>query len=186
MNRIIAIDIDGVLNDYPKTWVDYANGELYTEYENLSQLKQGVSYTDYNALKRKYRTSRIKETFEPKEGAKELLNFLKSKGYFIVIMTSRPIEEYNELLFQTINWLRKNGLEYDFLYFSKRKHLDIIEKFNNLSFMIEDNRAYANAVSNHGYRVFLVDNEYNKGETNNGVIRVHNLSEISEYISKEE
>ena len=184
--KFIAIDIDGVLNDYPRCWVKYANSVLDTNFEDLFELKSNVPYRRYNDVKSQYRKSGHEETLPIKENAEILLDMLKDRDYFIIIMTARPINKYNESLVQTVNWLRKNKLQYDFLYFSDRKHLDIIEKFKNLEFMIEDNRAFANDVSAQGYRVFLVNNEYNYGKTNDGVIRVNSLLEILDYLEKED
>lgn len=183
--KIIAIDIDGVLNNYPQSWVQFANERSDDNYQDLYSLKEQLTHRHYKDLKHLYRTSGVKEYLPTKRHAFELLHELKLRGYFITIMTSRPINEYNNLLLQTINWLRKNNLEHDFLYFSDRKHLDIIEKFKNLEFMIEDNRAFANEVSKHGYRVFLVTNEYNSGPTGHGVIRVDDLLDILDYLDKE-
>lgn len=185
MKKIVAIDIDGVLNDYPQTWIDFVNSRIGSSFTNLNDMKSSLTQRRYSELKKEYRTSGIKATLPLKEHAYDFLQFLRSKNYFVVVMTSRPIEEYNELLFQTTEWLNTNDLEYDFLYFSKRKHLDIIEKFKSMEFMVEDNRSFANDVSKHGYRVFLMNNEYNVGETNPGVIRVDSLAEIIEYLKKE-
>lgn len=181
MKKIAVFDIDGVLNYYPQTWITFINEMLKTNYKTLYEMKDAIPYKRYKQLKELYRTSGYKETLEIRTGADNLLQELRSE-YFIILMTARPIERYNELLQQTKNWLNNNFIYSDFLYFSSTKHLDIIQKFKNISFMVEDNRYFANEVGKQGYKVFLLDNEYNQGDLNENVKRIKELEEIYDAI----
>lgn len=176
------VDIDGVLNYYPDTFVDFVNNKLLSNFKDLNDIKDRLSYSLYKELKHEYRASGYKENLKPREGAYELLQYIKRKGYYIIILTARPIDKVNSLVMQTTNWLKKNGLEYDYLTFEKDKDLEILKKFKNIKFAIDDNRALANKISIQGYKVFLINNIYNNGEIVNNVIRVNNLAQINNYI----
>lgn len=180
MKKIIGIDIDGVLNNYPNTWVSYLNTTLGTDFRTLYEAKDTLPYSKYKKLKSGYRDNGFSEKLEPKEGAVEFLQSLKSMGYYIIIITSRPIDEHNSLLQQTTEWLKSKNLYYDFLYFSHSKHLDIIRKFKRIEFLVEDNLKFANDVSDHGYPTYLINNRYNQGDADEMVHRVSGLTEIIE------
>ena len=45
-------------------------------------------------------------------------------------------------------------------------------KYPSMKFMVEDNRDIANMVSSWGYKVYLIDNQYNSGEIHKNVVRL--------------
>jgi len=173
-----VFDIDGVLNYYPNTWIEFANERAQRNCKTLDELKNGLSYITYKRIKEEYRECGIKETFKVRENALELLTLLKEKDFYILVVTARPISKCNSLMAQTTNWLKKNNLPYDNIFFSEKKHLSILEYFNDIEFVVEDNRAYANDIAKHNYKVFLLDNDYNQGDINHLVRRITNLNQI--------
>ena len=72
-----VIDIDGVLNYYPQTQIDYFNLCLGTNYKTLSEIKEAVSYKDYKYYKTQYRMSGFKHNAKPSKGASKLLKYLQ-------------------------------------------------------------------------------------------------------------
>lgn len=183
--KVCCFDIDGVLMScYPDCWVNFVNKELDTEHENLNFVKASVPYDIYRTLKEKYRLSGIKESFPADKDAAELTKALKQKGYVIIIVTARPVQKYPCLYQQTMNWLNKNNITYDLVYFGeKNKHVKILTDIHNLKFMVEDNSYIANQVARWGYRVFLLDNIYNRGLTlEPNVIKVYSLKDIMRYL----
>jgi uncharacterized HAD superfamily protein len=180
MNKSCVIDIDGVLNYYPETWLDFVADKTGFFYNNLHDMKNEISYNEYTKLKEEYRNCGIKENLKVREGAVELLDYLKSIGYYIIITTARPVNLHQNLMSQTSNWLKKNKLDYDNLFFSFKKHLTIVEYFKSIDFAIEDNRYYINDIAEMGYKGYLVDNIYNQGDVEEKVVRVKNLKEIED------
>lgn len=182
MQKICIVDIDGVLSTYPDCYVDFVNNELDTEFKNLNDIKNTLSYSAYKAIKEKYRTSGVKEYLPAVQGASEFMRELKEQDYYIIILSARPIDRYNSLIMQTTNWLRNNDIRYDYLMFNGSKHLEIIQKFDKVEFIVEDNRYYANSIAKHGYQVFLVNNDYNSGKLENNVKRIDRLSDIEKFL----
>lgn len=182
--KVCVFDIDGVLNYYPKTWVDFVNEETGSNFESLNIMKDNLSYRQYKALKEKYRISGVKENLDIRFRAKEAIDGLRELGYKIIIISARPVTKYSTLYKQTVNWLTKNGIEFDNLIFSERKQFEVIKYYPEMSFMVEDNRMLANIIASLGFKVFLMDNKYNQGEVNKNVCRVKNLMEVLENASK--
>lgn len=180
--KICIFDIDGVLNDYPDCYVDFVNKKLDKNFKNLSEIKSTLTYREYKEIKYIYRTCGYKENLEVKKYSKEVLKELKRMGYYIIILSSRPVDEINSLIIQTTNWLKKNDLEYDYLMFGNSKHLDVIQKFGNVEFIVEDNRSFANNIARHNYKVFLLKNDYNVGKLHDNVKPINHIYDILEDI----
>jgi len=177
MQKICAIDLDGVLAEYPNTWVNFANNKLNTNYD-LHELKDKISFNEYRALKEKYRTCGIKATIPVMTGARDLILRLRKKGFMIIILTARPLFQYKEVLRDTIFWLKNNDIEHDLLFWGKDKDLQIIKYFSDLNFMVEDNAEIANKIAKFGYKVYLLDNQYNQQSLHENVERIYSLEEI--------
>lgn len=185
--KICYFDIDGVLNDYPESWTTFLQVECednVREYVDvfepldLHTAKEKIPYQLYKDLKARYRSSGYKEILPVTREAKETLTALKKIGYHIVIITSRPIKKHPELFKQTVNWLDKNRLVYDNLIFDEEKHITVLSSYPHLNFGVEDNMYYANLVASWGYKMFLLNNQYNSGDIHQNVIRIDSLDEI--------
>lgn len=173
--RACGIDIDGVLNNYPKCWVDYINKKLHTSFDNLIDVKKKISHYQYTELKKEYRQSEYKAKIIPVDHAKSFLNFLRAKEFLVYILTARPVES----MAITKQWLTSNRLLHDGVIYGDDKHNTIISSFPHLKFMVEDNRYLANLVAKWGYTVYLVSNQYNQGELHPNVVRVTDLMQIT-------
>ena len=81
------IDIDGVLNYYPQTQLDFYNDKYCKnkkEYvTSLNELKAKVSYSKYKEIKSEYRISSYKHFATVRKGAKQLLDYLEKNDYLI-------------------------------------------------------------------------------------------------------
>ena len=132
------IDIDGVLNTYPKTQIDYFNFMLDKDYKSLDEIKKDLSYYEYKDLKTQYRQSAFKHNCKASPGARKLLKYLRDNNYLIYIITARELFKYNQLE-KTILWLNSNKLVYDYIYCTQKKDFTIFEKFGHVDLVIEDN-----------------------------------------------
>lgn len=182
--KVCALDIDGVLNDYPRCWIDFINSRTVNEFTDLNDVKKTLTYDAYREFKEDYRLSGIKERLIPNEYASYLTHELKKLGYVIIIVTARPANKYPTLYSQTLNWLKANNIAYDSIYFGERdKHAKILFEIPNLKFMIEDNSYIANTVAKWGYKVFLLTNQYNYNlEIADNVVRIENLKDVLRYV----
>lgn len=180
-----VIDIDGVLNNYPQTFIDFINDSFATDFKTLKEIKQTIPYDKYKELKEAYRMSAYKNNASPKEGAKELLEYLHSKRYLIYIITARPLFKYN-LLENTILWLRACDLYYDYIYCSQKKDFTIFEKFGHIDLVIDDNCDNVNNIKRINgndctyINIINSDNENSFCDTN--IVRTKDLSLVKKLI----
>jgi len=170
--KICGIDIDGVLNDYPQTWINFVNSKLNQNFASLAEMKSKLPYQTYVELKELYRLNGVKKTFIPRKGAVEFTKKLKKNNYAIVLFTTRPMTTYPTLLKQTIEWLIEKSFEKDVLIFGKT---DI--PWGAFDFVVEDELDVANKIAEK-CRVYLIDNEHNKGKTNKNVKRIKEFDDI--------
>lgn len=177
------IDIDGVLNNYPETQLDYFEFMTNVRYTNLTEAKNNLSYAEYRALKQGYRESAFKHNTKPSKGAKKLLKYLRDNNYLIYIITARELFKYNQLE-KTILWLQNNKLVYDYIYCTQKKDFTIFEKFGHIDLVIEDNCDNLEKIKKINGKNCIYINIKNK--ENDGIkykgTRVTNLDEALEII----
>lgn len=133
-----VIDIDGVLNNYPETSISFCNHYLGTSFTTLEEMKMSLTFREYKDMRKNYIRSSHKHDAALKEGAKELIDYLRKNDYLIYIVTSRQLFKENQLE-KTILWLKKHQIDYDYIYCSIKKDFTIFEKFGYVDFVIEDN-----------------------------------------------
>src|SRR5574344_1500272 len=178
-----VIDIDGVLNYYPQTQIDYFNLCLGKDYKTLSEIKESISYKDYKYYKTEYRMSGFKHDAKPSKGAKKLLKYLRDNDYLIYIITARELFKYNQLE-KTILWLNKNNLCYDYIYCTQKKDFTIFEKFGHIDLVIEDNCDNLEKIKNINGKNCIYINIKNKenGDIKYKGFRVVDLNKVIDVI----
>lgn len=154
--KICAIDLDGVLCEYPGPWIKYINEKTDNDFKTLHEAKMGIDLLTYESLKSEYRQSGIKKDLPAIKNASTFTKQLKAKGYCVIILTSRPYKEYNRLFSDTIEWLKNNDIAYDSIMFDERKNIRILKEVPNLEFMVEDNARFSNSVAQLGYKVYYL------------------------------
>lgn len=190
-DKIVGVDIDGVLADYPRSFVEFINKELGTDFDpdkitNYNIYEElGLSTELGMELKDKYRQSGQKRFIPVIDGAKEMLHGLRDLGYKIVLLTARPYKKYNRIFPDTMEWLEKNGLVYDAIIFDENKEERLLKEFgaNRVDFFIDDVAGNANSISNLGVKCFLVDRPYNQDAVlKENVVRVNSVKEVLDHV----
>ena len=160
MQKIIKIDVDGVLrNLLPKMC------EIYNDYYNECITPNDILDFDLKSTFKKcnnpvdwffksngsYIYLNSKKCFK----AKEAIDLLHNKGYYIIIVSNQPTHKQIE---NTLEWLKENEIYYDSICFTEKKHLilgDII---------VDDNIDNLNIC--HECEKILIDAPYNRVEGN--------------------
>lgn len=180
----IGIDIDGVLTDISKFYLDYgakfafesnmetiANPDGY-EIEEILNLEEG----SHKAFWEEYDNYYTKKIYT-REFASEIIHELKSEGHEIHLITARNEKEEE----WTKNWLKENNIYYDKLTFTDKK----VEycKNNNIDLMIEDNTNNILEISKL-IPVICFDNRYNKDCNGENITRCYSWYDIYSKILK--
>lgn len=179
----ICIDIDGTITD-AYFWLDLCN-----EYFNINVTKEqvteysihkvlGVSDKEYSEF---YEMYKVKMHTEQKlrENAESVIRTL-SLIHNIYFVTARD----KSLTMLTHAYLRKNEIPYDDLFVLGSHYKVDKAKELNCSVFIEDNYDNAVQLSNSGFKVLLMDTNYNRKPLNEGITRIYNWTEIYEIIKE--
>jgi hypothetical protein len=134
--KIIILDIDGLLNDYPKSFLQWVRLTYGISVPTLAVLKK---QDNYKIIKEHYRMSGAKKYSVITDGLNYLLDFLRSGNFYVWIITSRPV--LAETVDHTKYWLNKNKIPYDRLDFCRDKKSTLglkPELFEKIVFAIDD------------------------------------------------
>ena len=184
----IGIDIDGVLTNEDDYFLDFTskycyennlkgfeNANLY-EYRKLNWDEKTI-----NNYRDKYFLNYIKN--EPaRKFAKEVIKKLKEDGHNIFIISARYKTAENgnisgcNIRNCTIEWLRKNNIEYDKIIFTKPPKVNEILE-NKIDIMIEDSPTIINDLVKV-VKVLYYDTRYNRNIEHKNITRVYSWYDI--------
>lgn len=182
-NLNICIDIDGTITD-PYYWLSYAN-----EYFNLNVTEDQV--TEYaihkvlnveeNAYLKFYEELKVDiHSKQPlRNDVKEILDILHKYNnlYFV---TAR--EKSLELL--TFSYLLNKELPFDEVFVLGTHNKIPKAKELNCNIFIEDSYDNAISLSENGFKVLLLDTNYNRLPLNSNITRVNDWNEILQIINE--
>jgi hypothetical protein len=183
--KVVAVDLDGVLADYPVNWIGFVNKELGTAYTtaDFSGTVPGglpLAQSDYIVLKNKFRENGLEaSSANPTEHAEGFLTFLRDRGYKIMILSARPYKEYKRTQADAILWMNRYHLPYDAFVWGSDKAFKIHRDAPGTVALIEDDPVTANYVAANGIRTYLIDTPYNHWLLEGpGSIRVGSLKDL--------
>ncbi|MBD7911875.1 MULTISPECIES: hypothetical protein [Clostridium] len=182
-NLNICIDIDGTITD-AYYWLDLCN-----EYFNTNITKEqateycihkvvGVTEEEYSQFYEKYKFN-LHSTEKLRNDAKSVITKLNLDNN-IYFVTARD----KSLTLLTIRYLIKNKIPYDDLFVLGNSYKVDTAKNLNCHIFIEDSYDNAMELSNAGFKVLLIDTNYNRKPINKNIIRVCNWYEIHEIIKE--
>ena len=183
----IGIDIDGVLTDLSRFYLDYGAKFAFENktdnilnpntcnIEEMLNLERGV-YRDFWLKYDDYYTKKI----YTREFASEVIEKLKNDGNDIHLITARnPKKEQDESW--TTDWLKENDIYYDKLAFTDEK-LEYCKE-NNIDLMIEDTVKNIVAISKT-IPVICFDTRYNQECEGDNITRCYSWYDIYSKIKK--
>jgi len=175
--KVIVVDIDDVLCDYNKFFTSKFNDAYGTDCDSVFVIKEEHP-KEYIDFKHHYRVTGYKREVPVIKNAKSMCSYFHKLGYKILLISSRPYKKYFRIFSDTLYWLKKNNIAFDALYFDENKYEKIMKEFPQTNFFIDDMRNNANSVGEMGFKVFLLNKQWNKGEINKNVTRINDLQDI--------
>lgn len=176
-NFNICIDIDGTITE-PYYWLNMTNKHFnknvtedeVTEY--YIHKVMGIEKEEYDEF---YERNKIKIHWEEKirEDAKDIIKRL-SIYHNIYFVTARD----KSLTMLTHSYLKKNDIPYDGLYVLGSHHKVNKAKELKCNLFIEDNYDNAFELANSGFKVLLIDTNYNRKKLSQNILRVYDWKEI--------
>ena len=157
---MLYIDIDGVLNDYPESYIEYLSKANGRNFDTTFEAKVNIPYYDYTCIREGYRRE-IEPYLRPNDN---IIRVLNCSPYENIIVTKRPIYKYQHM-HNTMNWLKRSRLRYQHLVYWNKDilSLNIPYEVRYCKAAVEDNIKVALfLIRNFGYPVFVIKTESNK------------------------
>lgn len=146
--KVCIIDIDGVLNYYPKCFYDWVESKFAVSPDEMTV----AAHADF---KEKYRASGAKKLQQVNFESKKALKLLKQHGYIIVLLTKRPYLFVRRIVSDTLWWLNKNDIVYDYIFWSQGKPKTyILDKITDMRFAVDDSYDSCDAFREAGVKVY--------------------------------
>ena len=156
--KMAALDLDGVLAQYPGPWLDFLKKETGIDVADFD-LSSGTAMIPrdvYSRLKDRWRREGLDRYIPPVAGAKTLVDALVARGYKVVIISARPADRYKRTYSDSIKWLKDHGFAYDAVIWSPDKEDKIIRDLPMVSFVVEDDPANVEKLRRAGIKVYDV------------------------------
>lgn len=151
----VVIDIDEVLCDFSDGMLRWLiNNRVVSCSRTLTQrcvdLLGSRTYLSSESLqiapelwmdfKDSFRLEGGLKALPPMPGAKKMLQRFKERGLNIILLTSRPVDQYPHVVADTLSWLNKNNLPYNFVWFAKNKREEVLKagNRNRILFAVDD------------------------------------------------
>lgn len=183
-NLNICIDIDGTITD-PYFWLNIANKyfkknitiDKITEYQ-IDKI-MGVTREEYYDFYNKSKFEMHNEEVRLRENAREIIEeLIKTNNIYFV--TARD----KDLKILTYSYLKKNNIPYDDVFVLGTHYKVDTAKKLKCDIFIEDCYENALQLSESGFKVLLIDTNYNRKTLNENIIRVFNWNEIHEIVKE--
>lgn len=122
---LVALDLDGTLGDYHKHFLRFAEGWLGYKLNDPEEINpglplwefMGVHETIYRKIKLAFRQGGMKRTMPAYDGVGSLSTAIHEAGADLWICTTRPYMKHDSIDEDTLEWLRRNRVDFDGLIY---------------------------------------------------------------------
>lgn len=192
----IGIDIDDTISDTYTTLLEYAQKYTIEELKkspildhmkmtNHSYIEAMHHWTKEETLKfwEKYYAEILKK-IHIKTFATEKIKKLKEKGNRIYLITARWDMENDNVKEITLEWLRKNDVQYDEFFMNAEEKLKIV-KDKNIDVFVDDSFDNCKSIAyGSNAKVYLMDTRVNQNLKDEKITRVYSWPHVYQEIKK--
>lgn len=200
----VVVDIDGVLCDYAagfSQWiVNQSPGLVDTvqrqraldDHRWLDATTLGITRDEWRAHQHQFRVSGGNRALPAFMDAVPFTQACKTAGYLIILLTSRPIDQYPNIYTDTVQWLIRQGMAFDIVWWAQHKgDFLVLQSLPHdwFRFYVDDDLTFVQQVAKAGYapaywlrRGMDAPTGIDLGE---GVRPVSSLTQIRQTINKE-
>ncbi|MDK9737706.1 hypothetical protein KI655_10365 [Vibrio sp. D404a] len=157
---IISFDVDGILVDYPKCWLNYLTIKTGLKFDSVECAKSKLSKVQYSQIKDEYRLGCYKYQLEIFDEMLKLNSYLYEKGYLVIISTSRPIEDsrFPNMKSNMCDWLHSKGFKFEHIVHKPKNEDSYDYDYGRIAFHIDDELKYAQRFANNNVNCILLTN----------------------------
>jgi phosphoglycolate phosphatase-like HAD superfamily hydrolase len=137
---IVAVDIDGTLGDYHGHFIEFAEQYVGRELRRAWEYRGsygfrawfndscGIGTEEYRAIKLAYRQGGMKRSMPIFDGARALCWAIQDAEAELWLTTTRPYLSLDNIVPDTVEWLRRHEIEYDGMLFDEDKYARLAER----------------------------------------------------------
>lgn len=183
-SKVIGVDLDGVLADLAEGVIKKLNSlfsiRVTREHITSHNIEEclGVSGDQVRAI---FSSEDIFVNLAPVSGAKEAIQRLRERGWYVHIVTDRFSHENDWSVSR--DWLTNNGFRWEHLDLVRAREKPAYARIHGIRYFIEDNVDTARALASVCERVFLINEPYNQGSVPENVVRVGTWLEVVSCLS---
>lgn len=189
---IVGVDLDGSVGDFHGHFLRFAEGYIGRPMPDASDINpglplhkfMGVSKSTYRQCKLAYRQGGLKRSMPVYPGARELSVRIRRAGGEVWICTTRPYLRLDNIDPDTRHWLRRHAIQRDAVLWGEHKYRTLARTVgaDRIVGVLEDLPGLADQARSVGIRVYLRDQPYNQGISDElptehlpGITRVYDL-----------
>jgi hypothetical protein len=180
----VVIDIDNVLADYIEGFCHFMErvGEgdraEYIRRIRPYRIQEEIPSDLWKRLKHQFRVEGWKRYLPVMPGAKEFLTWCRNQGYYVVLLTSRPIDRYPNLYMDTLYWLNTAGLPFDTVWWTQHKGEALSERLDlsDVQFAVDDDFEFVTQFKDKGVRTYWLNRTLVDPDV--GVLTVRTLADV--------
>jgi hypothetical protein len=173
----VVIDIDNVLADYITGMCAWAKDQTCVRMDPAIRLRYvhrlddcirnqswidgttaGVSPADWKRIKHEFRSTGGHKHLPVFKDAKAFLEWCQQQGWLVVLITSRPVDEYPNIFTDTVTWLHDNHLPFDRLWWAQDKGMALDETYmlmrSLIRFAVDDDGKFVAQFNSRGIRTY--------------------------------
>lgn len=199
----VVVDIDNVLADYIRGFYEWScrvvpfgmtASEMVALRVKLKDAAEHGTWLDaaavsmeparWQAIKHEFRSTGGKLGIPVFADAHSFLEWCRNQGWLILLITSRPIDQYPNIFTETITWLTEAKLPFDRLWWADRKaeKLDLSGvSLSQVRFVIDDDLNYVCQFANRGVKTYwLTRKGVAPSFQHDHVVNVRSLTEVKD------
>lgn len=173
MDKVLYTDNDGLICHYAAAFADFV-GCKDPDFDTYHVGQAcGIEMADFEGILHDFHLRGLQE-FAPlmDASAPPALRQAKNEGWFIHVITARPVEKYPRMVGETHRWYKNFDIPYDAISFDKKKSVVV-----GRGCIIEDSAINAMEVALAGGKVVLVNRVYNQGTSHPNIRRAGTYAE---------
>lgn len=192
LRPVFGVDIDGTMGLYHEHFWKFAQGYVGKlmphpdAYDGSCSFPKflGISKATYREAKLAYRRGGLKRSMPAFPMASELTRGLRQRGAIIAVCTTRPFLQLDNVEKDTLVWLGRKRIQYDYVTSGEHKYRDLYRRFGEqVVAVVEDLPEMVRQANACGMFALLHDRTYNRPPVFNGGdwrgLRVEDLHEAA-------
>ncbi len=199
----VVVDIDNVLADYIRGFYNWAQTRVpvgLTADETavlrvrlkaaaddgrwLDAAAVGMEPAKWQSIKHEFRSTGGKLLIPVFPDARGFLEWCRLRGWLILLITSRPIDQYPNIFTETITWLTEANLPFDRLWWADRKaeRLDMGGvPLSQVKFAVDDDLNYVNQFANRQVRTYWLTRSVLRMQSHSHIFSVRSLTDVQNH-----